>query len=121
MMDSLREGLDENFIPRLMAIVESNQSDNERIRKAMDLCAAYVAASKAQHGVGIDRPMTEQERRRIEREIAPVRRAIAGREALLPEHSKGRLIMQSARAALDLDAAGSNQLGEILKHELVAR
>ena len=104
----------------LIAIVESERSENERIEEAMDMCGAYVAQMKALHGIDTGKRPTAEERGTIEREVAAVRHALANREAALPEHSGVRRIFKAARLAIQLDARASNAVGEILKNELIA-
>jgi hypothetical protein len=108
------------IMPRLLAIVESDCSENERIEKAMDMCGAYVANMKAVHGIDARKRPTAEERRTIESEVAAVRHAIANREAALPDQSEVRRIFKAARLAIQLDARASNAVGDILKSELVA-
>jgi len=107
-------------MPRLFAIVESDCSENERIEKAMDICGAYVAHVKALHGIDLRKRPTPQERKTIEGEVAPVRQAIANREAMVSDQSDLRRILKAARLAIQLDARASNAVGDILKNELIA-
>jgi len=104
----------------LIAIVESERSENERIEEAMDMCGAYVAQMKALHGIDTGKRPTAEERSTIEREVAAVRHALTNREAALPEYSGMRRIFKAARLAIQLDARASNAVGEILKNELIA-
>jgi hypothetical protein len=104
----------------LIAIVESDSSENQRIEEAMDMCGTYVAQMKALHGIDTGKRPTAEERGTIEREVAAVRHALANREAALPEHSGTRRIFKAARLAIQLDARASNAVGEILKNELIA-
>jgi hypothetical protein len=118
-MDEMQLESVDAFMPRLIAIVESDRSENERIEKAMDMCAAYVADIKACHRIDARKRPTPQERRTIESEVAAVRNAIANREAMLSNQSATRRVLKAARLAIQLDARASNAVGEILKNELV--
>jgi len=119
-MDELALKSADAIMPRLIAIVESDRSENERIEKAMEMCGAYVASTKALHGIDARKRPTAEERRTIESEVAGVRHAIANREAALPDQSVGRRILKAARLAIQLDARASNAVGEILKNEMIA-
>jgi len=104
----------------LIAIVESDCSENERIEKAMDMCGAYVAQMKALHGIDAGKRPTAEERKTIESNVAAVRYAIATREAAVPDHSEVRRILKASRLAIQLNARATNAVGDILKNELIA-
>jgi hypothetical protein len=119
-MDELALRSADAFMATLIAIVESNRSQNERIGQAMDMCGAYVANMKALHGIDEHKRPTGAERYTIESEVAAVRNAIANRETALPNGSEMRRIFKAARLAIQLDARASNAVGDILKDELIA-
>jgi hypothetical protein len=120
-MDEMHLESADAFMPRLIAIVESDRTENERIEKAMDMCAAYVADIKACHRIDAGKRPTPQERRTIESDVAAVRNAIANREAMLSDQSATRRVLKAARLAIQLDARASNAVGEILKKRVGRR
>jgi hypothetical protein len=109
--------MDEEFTHRLIAIAESDRSEEVRIKKTSDLCAAYVAEVKTRHRIDPPRPPSERERAIIQSEVAAVREAILRREALVPDASATRRILKAARLAVELDSRGTNAMGQILKDE----
>jgi hypothetical protein len=119
-MGTLAFGSANAIMATLIAIVESDCSENKRIEQAMEMCGAYVANKKALHGIDARKRPTGDERRPNESEVAGVRQAIANREAALPNQSEMRRVFRAARLAIQLDARASNAVGEILKNELIA-
>ena len=84
------ENHDENhdsFIPRLMAIVESDDPQNVRIDNALKLCAAYVASIKAKHGLLTGRRPTRQDVAHVRRELSALHDEMVRRETVYPDCS----------------------------------
>jgi hypothetical protein len=117
-MDKPQAKSNDTFMSRLIAIAESDRSENERIDQAVALCTAYVADVKARHQIATRKQVNPQERAIIESDVAAIRNTIAHREALLPNHSEVRRVLRVARVAIEMDSRASNAMGEILKDEL---
>jgi len=118
-MDKSQAKSNDAFMSRLIVIVESDRSENERIDQAVTLCTTYIADVKARHQIAARKQVNPQERAIIESDVATVRNKIARREALLPNQSDRRRVLRVARVAIEMEACSSNAIGEILKDELV--
>ena len=119
-MDAQRERQDQGFLSRLVAVVGSEASENERIERAIGLSNSYVAEIKRRYDVGPRKRLSARERADIRDELLATRNEIMRREKLVPDGSAKRRILKFARVAIELVSQGSNALGEILRDEVVA-
>jgi hypothetical protein len=119
-MNAHRERPDEAFLTRLIAVVGSDTSENERIERAIELCNSHVAEIKRRHDVGPHKRLSAAEQAEVQDALLATRNEILRNERLMPDGSANRRILKFARLAIELDAQGSNALGEIFQDELVA-
>jgi hypothetical protein len=87
---------DDSFIPRLMAIVESDGPQNERIDDALKLCTAHVARIKAKHGLLRRERPTSQEVARVRRELSALHDEMVRRETVYPDCSATQNVLRAS-------------------------
>ena len=87
---------DDGFIPRLMAIVESDRPQNERIDNALRLCKAHAASIKAKHGVLMGGQPTRQDIARVKRELNALHNEMIRRETVYPDCSVTQNVLRAS-------------------------
>ena len=87
---------DDSFIPRLMAIVESDRPQNERIDNALRLCKAHAASIKAKHGVLMGGQPTRQDIARVKRELNALHNEMIRRETVYPDCSVTQNVLRAS-------------------------
>jgi hypothetical protein len=91
---------DDSFIPRLMAIVESDGPQNERIDNALKLCTAHAAGIKAKHGLVTGGRPTRQEVERVKRELGALHDEMVRRETVYPDCSVTQNVLRASIRAM---------------------
>lgn len=87
---------DDSFMPRLMAIVESDRPQHERIDNALKLCAAHAARIKAKHGaLGGGHP-TREAAARIRRELGALHDEMIRRETVYPDGTDTQNVLRAS-------------------------
>jgi hypothetical protein len=94
--DESRDENDDSFIPRLMAIVESDDPQNERIDNALKLCAIHVASIKAKHGLLAGGRPTRQDVARVRRELGALHDEMVRRETVYPDCSVTQNVLRAS-------------------------
>jgi hypothetical protein len=87
---------DDSFIPRLMAIVESDRPQNERIDNALKLCAIHAASIKAKHGVLCGGRPTRENVARVKRELGALHHEMIRRETVYPDCSVTQNVLRAS-------------------------
>jgi hypothetical protein len=87
---------DDSFIPRLMAIVESDSPENERIDNALKLCTAHAASIKAKHGLVTGGRPTRQDVARVKRELSALHDEMVRRETVYPDGSVTQNVLRAS-------------------------
>ena len=87
---------DDRFIPRLMAIVESDRPQNERIDHALQLCKTHAASIKARHGVLMGGRPTAQDIARVKRELGALHDEMIRRETVYPDCSVTQNVLRAS-------------------------
>jgi hypothetical protein len=87
---------DESFIPTLMAIVESDRPQNERIDNALKLCKAHAASIKAKHGVLMGGRPTRQDIARVKRKLSALHDEMIRRETVYPDCSVTQNVLRAS-------------------------
>jgi hypothetical protein len=118
-MHPVHDNNDDLFISRLIAIAESHEPENERIERAIDLCASHLVEVKKSHGIDPhDRP-TSGTMAQVANEIASLRERVRQREAAAPSSSVVARVLKAARSAIEVETRGNDTMREILKQELL--
>lgn len=97
--DEKRDENDDSFIPRLMAIVESDGPQNERIDNALKLCTAHAASIKAKYGLLTGRS-TPQDVARVKRKLSALHDEMVRRETVYPDSSATQNVLRASIRAM---------------------
>jgi len=87
---------DDGFIPRLMAIVESDRPQNERIDNALKLCKTHAASIKAKHGVLMGGQPTSQDIVRVKHKLNALHDEMVRRETVYPDCSVTQNVLRAS-------------------------
>jgi hypothetical protein len=87
---------DDSFIPRLMAIVESDRPQNERIDNALKLCKTHAASIRAKHGVLMGERPTPQDIARVKRKLGALHDEMIRRETVYPDCSVTQNVLRAS-------------------------
>jgi hypothetical protein len=94
--DARADQNDDSFIPRLMAIVESDRPQHERIDHALKLCTAHAASIKAKHGLITGGRPTRQDIARVRRELGALHDEMIRRETVYPDCSVTQNVLRAS-------------------------
>jgi hypothetical protein len=86
----------DSFFPRLMAIVESDRPQDERIDSALKLCTAHAASIKAKHGLITGGRPTRQDVARVRRELSALHDEMIRRETVYPDCSVTQNVLRAS-------------------------
>jgi hypothetical protein len=87
---------DDSFLRRLMAIVESDRPQKERIDNALRLCTAYAASIKAKDGLLTGGRPTRQDVARVRRKLGALHDEMLRRESVYPDCSATQNVLRAA-------------------------
>jgi hypothetical protein len=118
-MHPLNDNKDDLFISRLVAIAESHEPENERIERAIDLCASHLVDIKKSHGIDPHEKPTSGTIAQVANEIASLRDRVRKREDATPSNSVVARVLKAARSAIEVETRGNDTMREILKEELL--
>src|SRR5205823_6778821 len=107
------------FISRLVAIAESHEPENERIERAIDLCASHLVDIKKSHGIDPHDKPTSSTIAQVANEIASLCDRVRKREDATPSNSVVARVLKAARSAIEVETRGNDTMREILKQELL--
>ena len=94
---------DDDFIPRLMAIVESDRPQHERLDNALKLCVTHAANIKAKHGLFEGGRPTREGVARIRRELGALHDEMIRRETVYPDFSITQNVLRASIRAIDCE------------------
>jgi len=94
--DEKGSDVDATFIPTLIAIVESDRPQNERIDNALKLCKAHAASIKAKHGVLMGGQPTRQAIARVKRELSALHDEMLRRETVYLDCSETQNVLRAS-------------------------
>jgi hypothetical protein len=87
---------DDSFILKLMAIVESDLPQKERIDNALRLCTAHAASIKAKHGLLTGCRPTRHDVARVRRELGALHDEMIRRETVYPDCSVTQNVLRAS-------------------------
>jgi len=86
---------DDSFLRRLMAIVESDRPQKERIDEALRLCTAHAASIKAKYGLLTGGRPTRQDVVRVRRQLGALHDEMIRRESVYPDCSVTQNVLRA--------------------------
>jgi hypothetical protein len=87
---------DDSFLRRLIAIVESNRPQKERIDNALRLCTAHAASIKAKYGLLTGGRPTRQDVARVRRQLGALHDEMIRRESVYPDCSVTQNVLRAS-------------------------
>jgi len=93
--DEKNDENDDSFLRRLMAIVESDRPQKERIDDALRLCTAHAARIKAKYGLLTGGRPTRQDVARVRRELRALHDEMIRRESVYPDCSATQNVLRA--------------------------
>jgi hypothetical protein len=87
---------DDRFFRRLIAIVESDRPQKERIDYALRLCTAHAASIKAKYGLLTGGRPTRQDVARVRRQLGALHDEMIRRESVYPDCSVTQNVLRAS-------------------------
>jgi hypothetical protein len=93
----------DSFFPKLMAIVESDRPQHERIDRALKLCATHAASIRAKHGVLDGCRPTREDIARVRRELGALQSEMLRRETVYPDSSITQNVLRASIRVIEIE------------------